>query len=242
MKLALIGYGKMGHAIEKIAKQRGHEIVCIIDEKNLSDIDSPEFASADVAIEFTTPESAYGNYLRAFSKGVRVVSGTTGWINRLPDIKRMCDEGRGTLLYSSNFSVGVNVFFALNKYLARLMNHFTQYDVDITEIHHVHKLDHPSGTAITLADGIISNLERKQRWSEDSDAADVVKISHERKGEVPGTHIVNYVSDVDKITITHEAFSREGLALGAVVAAEWLMGKNGFHSMDDVMGDFLSDK
>ena len=241
MKLALIGYGKMGHAIERIAKQRGHEIVCIIDEKNFSDIDSPEFASADVAIEFTTPETAYGNYLRAFTKGVRVVSGTTGWTSRLPDIKRMCDESRGTLLYSSNFSVGVNIFFALNKYLARLMNHFTEYDVNMTEIHHIHKLDHPSGTAITLANGVIDNLDRKKRWSEDSDAADVLKITHERKGEVPGTHIVNYVSDIDRISITHEAFSREGFALGAVVAAEWLKGKNGLFSMDDVMGDILAD-
>ena len=235
MKLALIGYGKMGHAIERIAKQRGHEIVCIIDEKNLSDIDSPEFASADVAIEFTTPETAYGNYLRAFSKGVRVVSGTTGWTRRLPDIKRMCDEGRGTLLYSSNFSVGVNIFFALNKYLARLMNHFTEYDVNMTEIHHIHKLDHPSGTAITLAEGIIENIDRKDKWSEDSDADNVVKIAYERKGEVPGTHIINYTSAVDKITISHEAFNREGLALGAVMAAEWLNGKQGFFGMDDML-------
>lgn len=235
MKLALIGYGKMGHAIEKIAKSRGHEIVCIIDKDNISDIDSPEFASADVAIEFSTPETAYGNYLRAFSKGVRVVSGTTGWTNRLPEIKRMCDEGRGTLLYSSNFSVGMNVFFALNKYLARVMNHFPQYDADITEIHHIHKLDHPSGTAITLAEGIIENIDRKEKWSEESNAENVVHIAHERKGEVPGTHIINYTSEVDKITITHEAFSREGLALGAVVAAEWLNGKQGFYTMDNVI-------
>lgn len=235
MKLALIGYGKMGHAIEKIAKSRGHEIVCIIDKDNISDIDSPEFASADVAIEFSTPETAYGNYLRAFSKGVRVVSGTTGWTNRLPEIKRMCDEGRGTLLYSSNFSVGMNVFFALNKYLARVMNHFPQYDADITEIHHIHKLDHPSGTAITLAEGIIENIDRKEKWSEESNAENVVHIAHERKGEVPGTHIINYTSEVDKITITHEAFSREGLALGAVVAAEWLNGKQGFFTMDNVI-------
>ncbi|MGN0212221.1 MAG: 4-hydroxy-tetrahydrodipicolinate reductase [Muribaculaceae bacterium] len=235
MKLALIGYGKMGHAIEKIAKSRGHEIVCIIDKDNISDIDSPEFASADVAIEFSTPETAYGNYLRAFSKGVRVVSGTTGWTNRLPEIRRMCDEGRGTLLYSSNFSVGMNVFFALNKYLARVMNHFPQYDADITEIHHIHKLDHPSGTAITLAEGIIENIDRKEKWSEESNAENVVHIAHERKGEVPGTHIINYTSEVDKITITHEAFSREGLALGAVVAAEWLNGKQGFYTMDNVI-------
>lgn len=225
----------MGHAIEKIAKSRGHEIVCIIDKDNISDIDSPEFASADVAIEFSTPETAYGNYLRAFSKGVRVVSGTTGWTNRLPEIKRMCDEGRGTLLYSSNFSVGMNVFFALNKYLARVMNHFPQYDADITEIHHIHKLDHPSGTAITLAEGIIENIDRKEKWSEESNAENVVHIAHERKGEVPGTHIINYTSEVDKITITHEAFSREGLALGAVVAAEWLNGKQGFYTMDNVI-------
>lgn len=236
MKLALIGYGKMGHAIERIAKQRGHEIVSIIDENNLSDIDSPEFASADVAIEFSTPETAYGNYLRAFSRGVRVVSGTTGWTNRLPDIKRMCDEGRGTLLYSSNFSIGVNIFFAINKQLARFMNSYPQYDVEMNEIHHIHKLDHPSGTAITLANGIIENLDRKDRWSEDSCADNVVRITHERKGEVPGTHTVTYTSPIDKITITHEAFSREGFALGAVVAAEWLAGKNGFYSMDDVMG------
>ena len=235
MKLALIGYGKMGHAIEKIAKSRGHEIVCIIDKDNISDIDSPEFASADVAIEFSTPETAYGNYLRAFSKGVRVVSGTTGWTNRLPEIRRMCDEGRGTLLYSSNFSVGMNVFFALNKYLARVMNHFPQYDAEITEIHHIHKLDHPSGTAITLAEGIIENIDRKEKWSEESNAENVVHIAHERKGEVPGTHIINYTSEVDKITITHEAFSREGLALGAVVAAEWLNGKQGFYTMDNVI-------
>ena len=235
MKLALIGYGKMGHSIEKIAKSRGHEIVCIIDKDNISDIDSPEFASADVAIEFSTPETAYGNYLRAFSKGVRVVSGTTGWTNRLPEIRRMCDEGRGTLLYSSNFSVGMNVFFALNKYLARVMNHFPQYDADITEIHHIHKLDHPSGTAITLAEGIIENIDRKEKWSEESNAENVVHIAHERKGEVPGTHIINYTSEVDKITITHEAFSREGLALGAVVAAEWLNGKQGFYTMDNVI-------
>lgn len=225
----------MGHAIEKIAKSRGHEIVCIIDKDNISDIDSPEFASADVAIEFSTPETAYGNYLRAFSKGVRVVSGTTGWTNRLPEIRRMCDEGRGTLLYSSNFSVGMNVFFALNKYLARVMNHFPQYDADITEIHHIHKLDHPSGTAITLAEGIIENIDRKEKWSEESNAENVVHIAHERKGEVPGTHIINYTSEVDKITITHEAFSREGLALGAVVAAEWLNGKQGFYTMDNVI-------
>ena len=225
----------MGHAIEKIAKSRGHEIVCIIDKDNISDIDSPEFASADVAIEFSTPETAYGNYLRAFSKGVRVVSGTTGWTNRLPEIRRMCDEGRGTLLYSSNFSVGMNVFFALNKYLARVMNHFPQYDADITEIYHIHKLDHPSGTAITLAEGIIENIDRKEKWSEESNAENVVHIAHERKGEVPGTHIINYTSEVDKITITHEAFSREGLALGAVVAAEWLNGKQGFYTMDNVI-------
>ena len=230
----------MGHAIERIAKQRGHEIVCIIDEKNLSDIDSPEFASADVAIEFTTPETAYGNYLRAFTKGVRVVSGTTGWTSRLPDIKRMCDEGRGTLLYSSNFSVGVNIFFALNKYLARLMNHFTEYDVNMTEIHHIHKLDHPSGTAITLANGVIDNPDRKKRWSEGSDAADVLKIARERKGEVPGAHIVNYVSDIDRISITHEAFSRDGFALGAVVAAEWLKGKDGLFSLEGVRGAILA--
>lgn len=235
MKLALIGYGKMGHAIEKIALGRGHEIVCKIDADNMNDFDSEAFRSADVAIEFTTPDTAYGNCLRAFSKGVRVVSGTTGWINRLPEIKRMCDEGRATLFYSSNYSIGVNVLFAVNKYLAKIMNHLPEYNVDMTEIHHIHKLDHPSGTAITLAEGIIENIDRKDKWSEDSDADNVVKIAYERKGEVPGTHIINYTSAVDKITISHEAFNREGLALGAVMAAEWLNGKQGFFGMDDML-------
>lgn len=236
MKIALIGYGKMGKAIERIAIGRGHEIVCCIDTDNQDDFESAAFESADIAIEFSTPQSAYANYLRAFAKGVPVVSGSTGWLDKLPDIKHLCDEGKATFFYSSNFSIGVNIFFALNKYLARLMNRFQQYDVDMTEIHHIHKLDHPSGTAITLADGIIENLTRKTQWTEnEAPESNEVRISHERRGEIPGTHIINYESDVDRITISHEAFSREGFALGAVVAAEWMNDKKGFHTMDELM-------
>lgn len=236
MKLALIGYGKMGHAIEKIAVARGHEIVCIIDANNTSDFDSDAFRSADVAIEFTTPATAYDNCQRAFAQGVKVVSGSTGWTSRLPEVKQLCNEGKATLFYSSNYSIGVNVFFAVNEFLAKIMNKFSQYDVDMTEIHHIHKLDHPSGTAITLAEGILGNLERKTSWSEDSNSSsETLKIVAERKGEVPGTHIVKYTSPVDKITIEHEAFSRDGFALGAVVAAEWLKDKNGFFGMNDML-------
>ena len=155
MKIALIGYGKMGRAIERIALGRGHEIVCRIDAENLSDFDSPEFATADVAIEFTTPKTAVDNYKRAFKRGVRVVSGTTGWLEQAPEIMEMCQNGEGTLLWSSNFSLGVNIFFAVNSYLASIMKAMPQYSPSMTEVHHVHKLDHPSGTAITLAEGII---------------------------------------------------------------------------------------
>ena len=236
MKIALIGYGKMGHIIERIALERGHEIVSIIDADNQHDFDSPEFASADIAIEFTSPKSAVDNYLRCFSRGVPVVSGSTGWLERLDEIKQLCNDGKATFFYSSNFSIGVNIFFALNKYLARIMNHFDQYGVSVNEIHHIHKLDHPSGTAITIADGIIDNLDRKSSWTEANDApADQLLINHQRIGEVPGTHQVEYRSSVDRIFIEHEAFSREGFALGAVVAAEWMLGKKGFHTMDEIM-------
>ena len=205
----------MGHAIEKFARARGHEIVSIIDIDNQDDFGSPQFGSADVAIEFTTPGTAYDNCLRALQAGVKVVSGSTGWTERIPQLKdAMAGNPSATFFYSSNYSIGVNILFAVNKYLARLMNDFGQYDVEMKEIHHIHKLDHPSGTAITLANGI---------------------IEHERVGEVPGTHIIRYKSPVDEITISHEAFSRDGFALGAVVAAEWLHDKTGFLGMDDML-------
>ena len=171
MKIALIGYGKMGHAIEEAALSRGHEIVCRIDKDNQEDFDSVSFKSADVAIEFTAPSVAVDNYRRAFAAGVPVVSGTTGWLEHLPEIREACEKGQ-TFFYASNFSLGVNIFFAVNKYLAGIMNHFPQYSVEIEEIHHIHKLDHPSGTAITLAEDIIGQLDAKHSWSENMPVAD----------------------------------------------------------------------
>ena len=235
MKIALIGYGKMGHAIEQIALQRGHEIVSVIDVNNQEDFASDAFKSADVAIEFSMPAVAMDNYRRAFAAGVPVVSGTTGWLEHLPEIKAACKNGQ-TFFYASNFSLGVNIFFALNKYLAKIMNDFPAYNVRMVETHHVHKLDAPSGTAITLAEGLIDNIERKSRWVEGKEAAkDEIEICSIREGEVPGIHTVIYESDVDTISITHDAKSRMGFALGAVVAAEFTCGKKGFLTMQDLL-------
>ena len=235
MKIALIGYGKMGHAIEQIALQRGHEIVSVIDVNNQEDFTSDAFKSADVAIEFSMPAVAMDNYRRAFAAGVPVVSGTTGWLEHLPEIKEACKAGQ-TFFYASNFSVGVNIFFALNKYLAKIMNDFPAYDVRMVETHHVHKLDAPSGTAITLAEGLIDNIERKNKWVEGKEPAeDEIGICSVREGEVPGIHTVIYESDVDTISITHDAKSRMGFALGAVIAAEFTCGKKGFLTMQDML-------
>lgn len=241
MKIALIGYGKMGHAIERIALDRGHEIVARIDIDNAADFDSPAFASADVAIEFTTPATAVDNYLHAFKAGVPVVSGTTGWVDKMPQIKDMCADKGATFFWTSNFSIGVNIFFALNKYLAAIMAKEPQYIPSMTEIHHIHKLDHPSGTAITLAEGMIENNPNLKSWTESEDPAqDELPIAHIREGEVPGTHIVKWDSPVDCITLEHRAKSREGFALGAVMAAEWISGKSGWLTMDMMMKDILT--
>ena len=235
MKIALIGYGKMGHAIEQIALQRGHEIVSVIDVNNQEDFTSDAFKSADVAIEFSMPAVAMDNYRRAFAAGVPVVSGTNGWLEHLPEIKEACKAGQ-TFFYASNFSLGVNIFFALNKYLAKIMNDFPAYDVRMVETHHVHKLDAPSGTAITLAEGLIDNIERKNKWVEGKEPAeDEIGICSVREGEVPGIHTVIYESDVDTISITHDAKSRMGFALGAVIAAEFTCGKKGFLTMQDML-------
>ena len=232
MKLALIGYGKMGHAIEQIARSRGHEIVSIIDVNNPEEFESEAFRSADVAIEFTAPSVALGNYRKAFAAGVPVVSGTTGWLEHLSEIQEACRNGQ-TFFYASNFSLGVNIFFALNKYLAGIMNQFPAYDVKMEETHHIHKLDAPSGTAITLAEDIIARLDRKNAWVEPS--ASEIGIKAIRRDEVPGIHTVQYESDVDTITITHDAKSRMGFALGAVIAAEFTCGKKGFLTMQDML-------
>lgn len=235
MKIALIGYGKMGHMIEQIALDRGHEIVSIIDINNLEDFESEAFASADVAIEFTNPAVAYGNYLKAWKAGVKVVSGTTAWLkDHGDDVRKACSEEGKTLFWASNFSIGVAIFSAVNKYLAKIMNGFSQYDVSMVETHHVHKLDAPSGTAITLAEGIIDNIDRKTKWGLHETAADVLRIDDIRRGEVPGIHSISYDSPEDLITITHDAHSRRGFALGAVLAAEYTAQHQGLLTIDDM--------
>ena len=234
--IALIGYGKMGKTIEQIALNRGHQIVSIVDINNPEEFQSANFKSADVAIEFTTPATAFDNYMKSFAAGVPVVSGTTGWLDRIGEIKEKCEKEGKTFFYASNFSIGVNIFFALNKYLAKIMNNFPSYNISMTETHHIHKLDAPSGTAITLAEGIIENVDRKDRWTlETAEQPTDLPIHAIREGEVPGIHEVTYESDVDYISIKHDAKSRAGFALGAVVAAEFTAGKKGFLGMDDML-------
>ena len=248
MNIALIGYGKMGHMIEQIARERGHNIVSIIDINNQQDFDSPEFASADVAIEFTSPTAAYGNYLRAFKAGVKVVSGSTGWMkDHEADVRRMCREEGKTLFWASNFSIGVAIFSAVNRYLAKIMNQFAQYDVRMEETHHIHKLDAPSGTAITLAEEIVADIDRKHSWTKGEQhladgtiegtndvPADQLAIDSLRRDEVPGIHSVIYNSEADAITITHDAHSRKGFALGAVLAAEYTKDHEGLLTTKDL--------
>lgn len=247
MKIALIGYGKMGRMIEEIALSRGHEIVSVIDISNQEDFDTPAFRSADVAIEFTTPASAYGNYVRAFAQGVKVVSGSTGWMKEHgDDVRRLCNEGN-TLFWASNFSLGVAIFSAVNKYLARIMDRFPDYDVSICETHHVHKLDAPSGTAITLAEQVCDTLGRKQGWTKgtvhEADGTvtgteecppELLRIDAVRRDEVPGIHTITYDSPADRISITHDAHNRRGFALGAVLAAEFTLTHTGLLSTDDL--------
>lgn len=236
MKLALIGYGKMGKTIEQTALQRGHQIVCIIDADNQHDFRSPQFAQADAAIEFTTPTAAIDNYRRAWQIGIPVVSGTTGWTAQLSDIQHEIATNGYTLFWSSNFSLGVNIFMELNRHLAKLMNAFPNYAPSMTEIHHTEKKDAPSGTAITLAEDLLAQLDRKTTWClGQATHPDELPIAAIREGQVPGTHTIRYDSPEDTITITHEAKNRQGFALGAVLAAEFIIGKKGFFTMHDLL-------
>jgi 4-hydroxy-tetrahydrodipicolinate reductase len=247
MKIALLGYGKMGKIIEKIAHDRKHEIVLKIDYSNLDELTEENLRKADVAIEFSTPSTVLGNIEKCFKAGVPVVVGTTGWHHETAQIKEQCEYNGGSMIYATNFSVGVNIFFHINKMLAKLMNNYPYYEVQVEEIHHTQKLDSPSGTAITIAEGIIENLDSKKQWKnvlisddkpdDETVAANEVLIESLRIENVPGTHTVIYDSEIDTIEFKHTAHNRNGFALGAVLAAEWVQDKKGFYSVED-MFDF----
>lgn len=235
MKIALLGYGKMGKEIEQIALDRGHEIVLKIGVNNLSDLTVSNLQNAAVAIEFSTPETAYSNIQLCFEANIPVVVGTTGWLDQLPTCIAACEKGKG-LFYASNFSVGVNVFFEINKKLAQLMANYPEYQIVMEEIHHTQKLDAPSGTAISLAEGIISEIPAKKQWVNTlTDKVNELGILSKRIPEVPGTHSITYQSDIDEIFIQHKAHNRKGFALGAVLAAEFMHNKTGFYGMKNLL-------
>ena len=237
MRIALIGYGKMGKMIEEIALERGHEIVLKIHIDNTEEFTPEAVSKADVAIEFTGPDSAYENVKKCLDSGVATVSGSTGWNKKLAEIKEYCLESNGTFLHTSNFSIGVNIFFEVNKLLAKLMNAQPDYDVTLKEIHHTAKLDAPSGTAVTLAEQVLSNLSRKKLWvNGDTQNPEELTIISERIDPAPGTHYVKYTSEVDDIEIIHTAHNRKGFALGAVLAAEFVASKKGVITMQEVLG------
>jgi 4-hydroxy-tetrahydrodipicolinate reductase len=230
MKIALLGYGKMGQVIEKIAQERGHEIVLKKDENNTYD----GLSTADVAIDFSVPTAAVPNISNCFLANVPVISGTTGWLEHYDEMVALCTEKKGAFISSSNFSLGVNIFFEINEYLAKMMSKLDSYSIDMEEIHHTQKLDAPSGTAISLAKGVIEN-SNYTNWTLNTPAANEIHIEAKRIGTVPGTHTVTYNSVVDSIEIKHTAHNREGFALGAVIAAEWIVGKQGVFTMKDVL-------
>jgi 4-hydroxy-tetrahydrodipicolinate reductase len=236
MKITLLGYGRMGKEIEKAALERNHQVILVIDAFNQQDFTVEKLRTADVAIDFSTPGSAYQNILKCFEAGIPVVCGTTGWLDKFNEVKSRCEEQNQTFFYASNYSMGVNILYAVNKFLARIMDTTSGYEVGIKEIHHIHKVDAPSGTAISLANDLISCVAGKKKW-ELNQASDksVVCIDAERSGEVPGTHIITWDSAVDRIKIMHEAKSRKGLALGAILAAEFIRDKKGIYGMGDMI-------
>ncbi len=237
MKIGLIGYGKMGKAIEEIAVHRGHEVALKITTSNLDDFNRENLKNVDVAIEFTNPNVALGNLEKLLDNHIPTVCGSTGWLEHLPELTEMIKANNGSFLYASNFSIGVNLFFELNQYLAKLMNGYAEYNVEVEEIHHTAKKDAPSGTAITIAEQILKLLSRKKNWVKDTEKSpqDLAIIS-KRIDPAPGTHIVKYTSEIDDIEIMHTAHSRKGFALGAVLAAEFIYGKKGIFTMKEVLG------
>lgn len=243
MKIVLLGYGKMGQLIEKFALKRGHEVVLVVDSNNREDLNIDDLGNADIAIDFSTPEAALANISLCFEANLPIVVGTTGWYEHLQEVKEICLEANQSLLYGSNFSIGVNIFFHINRMLAKAMNPYKQYDVQVEEIHHIHKVDAPSGTAITIAEGILDNSTSKDSWVNEVVGStpeglvhkqDQLLIESLRIEEVPGTHTVLYSSEVDQIEFKHTAHNRDGFALGAVVAAEWLNGKKGFYQVTEI--------
>ena len=241
MKIALIGFGRMGKAIEALAPH--HEIVLKVDKENADNWTIPQLAKADVAIEFSQPESAFDNLVKCFEAGVPVVCGTTGWLKQREDLEKVCLEKNGGFFYASNFSIGVNIFFQLNKILAKMMDNHSQYNILLEEIHHIQKLDAPSGTAITLAEGILENTKRKEGWVKEQAIFDhEIPIRSKRIDQVPGTHSIHYSSPFDDIEIKHTAHSREGFARGAIKAAEWMVGKQGIYGMDDLLQLTMNDE
>lgn len=237
MQVALIGYGKMGKTIEQVLRERGHDIILIVDQDNTEALGTPLFRQANVAIEFSNPSSAVENMYRCFDAGVPVVCGTTGWLQQQDTVEQTCLKKNGTLIHATNFSLGVNLFFALNQYLAGLMKDYPEYEVGIREIHHTAKLDAPSGTAITLAEQLLAVLPGKQRWvGQASRKASDIFIESIREDPAPGTHSITYASDIDDIEIKHTAHNRSGFAKGAVLAAEFIAGKKGIYTMREVLG------
>jgi 4-hydroxy-tetrahydrodipicolinate reductase len=235
MKIILLGYGKMGKEIEKIAISRNHKIILTVNKENAASISRDDLKKGDVAIEFSTPGTVLDNIKKCIDAQLPLVVGTTGWYDHYREIKQLCEEKNGTLFHATNFSVGVNLFFKVNRYLAELMDKYEEYDVSMEEIHHIHKLDKPSGTAITLAEQIIDKIGRKKKWSIEDRSPQTLHIVDKREGEVPGTHIIKYSSGIDDIEIMHKAHNRRGFALGAVLAAEYVHNKKGIYTMQDLI-------